>query len=485
MQHELSLKKRALTLLAALRQQLVEPGLRLRHRRRPQDFTRQCVLTFPVLMLFLLQKSLKSLQVRLHEFFWQLGGPAGAPTASAGALTHARAKLLPGAFIELNQAGVLATVYGPAHDGLVQRWRGHRLLGLDSSTVRLPESAALRAHFGVVQCGNQHGANESYPEARVSVLYDLLNQVALDARLASSRCAETELAPEHLAYVQPGDAVVTDRGYRGWAWFAAVRRSGAHFLCRCPRGSFAAAQGWFARDEAGVSEIVTLPAPKPERRRCRAQNWPVELRVRLVTVRLSTGELEVLATSLLDEAAYPTETFGKVYGWRWGQETHYARLKGRLDLEHSSGQTVAAVEQDFHALILLSNVESVVIGAGAGAIGAGRDGPGRTGAGKSGSEFARAQEPADRVAGQRRAAGRSAGAIDPMVWAQPGASAARENSAAAEVLALALVSLPAARAQNRVLTLKPYFNGSGPVPSPAADQQTLWMRQASSETRSK
>jgi Transposase DDE domain len=362
MQHELILKNRALRLLAALRQQLLEPGLRQRHRRRPQDFSRECLLTFPVLMLFLLQKSLKSLQARLHEFFWQLAASASAPTGSAGAVTHARAKLLPSAFTELNERAVLATVYGPEYGPWVRRWRGHRLLGIDSSEVRLPDSAALRAHFGAEQFSNQHGNNQSYPEARISVLYDLLNELALDARVAPGRRAETELAREHLCKVQPGDVVTTDRGYRGWGWFAEVQRSGAHFLCRCPRGSFKAVQELFARDEAGLSVIVKLPAPKPERGRCRAQGWPLELTVRLITVRLSTGELEVLATSLWDEARYPTEDFGQLYGWRWGHETYYGRLKGRLDLEHCSGQSVAAVEQDFHALILLSNIESVLIG---------------------------------------------------------------------------------------------------------------------------
>ena len=71
--------------------------------------------------------------------------------------------------------------------------------------------------------------------------------------------------------------------------------------------------------------------------------------VRLVTVRLARGELEGLGTALVDETAYPTAVFGPVYGRRWGQETYYGRLKGRLDLEHGSGQTVAAVEQDFPA----------------------------------------------------------------------------------------------------------------------------------------
>ena len=312
-------------------------------------------------MLFLLRKSLKSLQNRLHEFFWQWADSTATDVATAGALTRARAKLLPSVFVELNQT-VLSTVYGQEYGSWARRWRGHRVLGIDSSTVRLPNSPALREHFGSVQFKNQHGRNESYAEARVSVLYDLLNEVALDTRIAPGQKAETEMALEHLTHVQKGDVLVTDRGYRGWGWFAAVQASGTHFVCRCPRGSFTAVQELFARDEAGVSVRVKLPAPKPERARARVQGWPLELSVRLITVRLSTGELEVLATSLLDETAYPTESFGALYGSRWGHETYYGRLKGRLDLEHCSGQTVAAVEQDFQAMILLSNIESVLIG---------------------------------------------------------------------------------------------------------------------------
>ena len=353
-----ALQARALTVIDKLRLHLPDTAFARRHRKRPADFTRERVLTFPVLMLLLLQKSLKSLQAHVHEFFWQWPGPA----VSAGALTHARGKLCASAFGELN-ALVLQTVYqDAAHAPLVQRWRGHRLLGVDSSLVRLPEHASLRRSFGVVECSNHHGAAGSYPEGRVSVLYDLGNQLALDAVLVGSRTAETELAAGHLPHVQKDDVVITDRGYSGYRWFIQVRAAGAHFVARCSRGSFAAVQALFARDEAGVSQVVTLAAPRELRTRCQEEHWPLALIVRLVTVRLPGGELEVLATSLLEEARYPSAELAGVYWRRWGQETFYARLKGRLDLEHFSGQTPEAVAQDFAALVLLSNVESVVIG---------------------------------------------------------------------------------------------------------------------------
>lgn len=361
MQNHLALQQRALALIEQLRQSLIAPGFWRRHRRRPTDFTRECVLTFPVLMLLLLQKSLKSLQTHAQEFFWQLRQGVAGPSVSAGAVTHARAKLRPSAFVELNQA-VLHTVYGPAHAGLVQRWHGHRLLGVDSSLVRLPSHAAVGEKFGWVQCANHHGLQERYPQGRVSVFYDVLNEVALEARLVASTVAETELAHQHLAGVQPDDVVLNDRGFTGYRWLVAVRAAGAHFVSRCSRGSFAAVQRLFARNQAGVSVAATLRAPPEVRGECRAQGWPLELTVRLVTVRLKSGELEVLVTSLLEAGTYPTEALAKVYWQRWGHETYYGRLKGRLDLEHCSGQTVEAVEQDFHATVLLSNVESVVIG---------------------------------------------------------------------------------------------------------------------------
>jgi hypothetical protein len=361
MQNHLALQQRALALIVQLRQSLIVPAFWSRHRRRPTDFTRECVLTFPVLMLLLLQKSLKSLQAHAQEFFWQLSQGVVGPSLSASAVTHARAKLRASAFVELNQ-GVLHTVYGPAHAGLVQRWQGHRLLGVDSSLVRLPSHAAVGEKFGWVQCANHHGLQERYPQARVSVLYDLLNQVGLEGRLTASPVAETELAHQHLAAVQPADVLLNDRGYTGYRWLVAVRAAQAHFVSRGSRGSFAAVQQLFTRDQADVSGVVTLAAPPEVRAECRARGWPLTLIVRLVTVRLQSGELEVLATSLLDETTYPTAAFGPVYWQRWGHETYYGRLKGRLDLEHCSGQTVAAVEQDFHATVLLSNVESVGVG---------------------------------------------------------------------------------------------------------------------------
>ena len=92
----------------------------------------------------------------------------------------------------------------------------------------------------------------------------------------------------------------------------------------------------------------------------RASHLPETLVVRFVRVLLSTGEFEVLVTSLLDETRYPTDDFLALYGLRWGIETFYGLIKTRLTLENFTGLGVEAVKQDFYATVYLSGLESIL-----------------------------------------------------------------------------------------------------------------------------
>src|SRR5258706_14801822 len=103
MRNDILLKQRALSVVEQLRGRIIGPELCSQDRRRPQDFSREYRLTFPVLVMLLLQKSLKSLQARLHELVRQLAPGAEGSPLSAGAVTHARAKLSAGVFVELNR----------------------------------------------------------------------------------------------------------------------------------------------------------------------------------------------------------------------------------------------------------------------------------------------------------------------------------------------------------------------------------------------
>lgn len=348
-----------ISLIESLRRKLLDPVFLDRHRVHPEDFTRQRQLTFPVMMLFVLQKTVKSIKRHLDEFLDELAGGQMFMPVTAGAVTHARAKLKETAFIELNRDCVLPSFYSSEHP--VRHWHDRRLVGIDSSLIRLPNSEELGKTFGWKEASNQHGATgTAYPEARLSVVYDLLNRAGLDTRLEPSTIGEVPLAMEQLAFLQPGDIEINDRGFTGYVYLALVLSRGADFIARCSTGSFLAAQELFRLDRANQSRVVWLFAPPDQKAECQRLGLPLKIKVRFVSVRLPTGELEVLATSLLDETLYPTEEFLTVYHYRWGHETFHLMLKGRFELENFSGETVEAVRQDVHAAVLLANLESLL-----------------------------------------------------------------------------------------------------------------------------
>lgn len=351
-----------LHLFETLRSKFCDAEYVARHRVRAQDFTRQRQLTFPIVMLFVLQKTVKSLQRHLHEFLDELAQGELFEPVTAGAFTHARAKLKHTAFVELNQQTIVPWFYSPEQAQGLKRWHGHRLLGVDSSLLRLPNSTELRQEFSLVEVRNQSGdTGTRYPEARMSVVYDLLNRVALDGRLERSAVGEVDLAIEQLRKASAGDVLINDRGFTGYRYLAWHHQLGLHHISRCSTASFAAAQELFRMNRAGRSKVVKLLARSEERAQLQRLGLPLELVVRFLSVRLPSGELEVLVSSLLDEQEYPTEEFLEVYHRRWGHESFYKIIKGRLDLENFSGHTAEAVRQDFHATLVLCNLETILV----------------------------------------------------------------------------------------------------------------------------
>ena len=350
---------RAPSAVQTTRQLINEPCFCAQHRMRAQDFTRRRHLTFSTVMTMVLQKTIRSIQLHLNDFFEKLL-PFG-PTVTVAAWSDARLKLSYTAFIELNQRAILEVAYAPAADALVRRWRAHRLLAIDSSLVRLPNREQLGREFGWVESHNQAGAAGKYPQGRLSVLTDVLNRIALDSAFVPWQQGERDLAIGHIAKMHSQDVALLDRGfaaYELWAHFVAKKHL---FVCRCPSSSFSEVNRLFQQNQAGVSVVIRLQPSSHQRRSVRAAQLPEDITVRLVTVRLKTGELEVLATNLLDGQQYPTADFAELYHYRWGIETYYGLLKGRLDLENFSGLSSQAVRQDIFATIFLSNLESLLI----------------------------------------------------------------------------------------------------------------------------
>jgi len=345
------------SVVATTREVIDSKSFQDQHRLNERCFVRKRRLSYSCVLLFILQQTIRSLQLHLNDFAQQLGVEHW---VSKGGWSQARAKLRHTAFIELNQRAVVGVVYGGQTDFEVRRWHGWRVLALDSSLLRLPQEAEMGEEFGWAECRNQSGPTGRYPQARLSALYDVLNRVGLEVSLVNWSIGERRVGAEHLKALREEDLTLTDRGYAGYEWFARQIQLGCQFVCRCERNTFESVQQLFEANLAGKSVQVKLVPSHSQAKALKAAGLPEEITIRLVTLRLPDGELEVLATSLLDDAAYPTESFLPLYEQRWGVETFFGVLKGRLSLENFSGRTVEAIRQEVHATVFLSNLETVI-----------------------------------------------------------------------------------------------------------------------------
>ena len=192
-----------------------------------------------------------------------------------------------------------------------------------------------------------------------SVLYDVMNRIALDAVLASGKAYEVDLAIAHLQYTSANDLLLMDRNYPSYLMMAELSQRQRAFVIRCSANSFTPARQ-LAKGTGIESRVVTIKVPQSQLAEIRKRGLPESITVRFVRVMLKTGEAEVLATSLVDECAYPSPDFAELYRLRWGIETLYGLLKTRLGLENFSGQSVEAIKQDFYATIYLTGIEAIL-----------------------------------------------------------------------------------------------------------------------------
>ena len=343
-----------------MRRSLTSADFAAAHRARPADFTRQRTLGFGVVCAVILSTGMKSLQLSLNTLLPKFR--LSSLTVSGMAYSKARRKLKHTAFIALNQGAVVEPMYadGP---GTYRTLHGLRILAVDSSTVTLPPSNDVITAFGSAPYASRRRDGSEVRGTRVygraSVLYDVLNRVALDAVLEPYARFEGDLAIGQLAHVTATDLVVYDRGYGYYKMVAAATMANGHFLIRCPRRRFTVADAMLKGE--GPDDVVTAitpPAPGFADDLANA-TLPLQVTVRFIRVRLKTGEYEVLVTSLLDARQYPLDIFRELYYLRWGIETFYGVLKTRLVLENFSGLSAEAVRQDFHAAVLLTGLESI------------------------------------------------------------------------------------------------------------------------------
>jgi len=338
-------------------------------------------MNFANITLFMMNMVSKTMQREINDFIKNVKKRQITYTQSA--ISKARLKISPELFRELNN-GLLQDIYEDKEE--VKLYRGFRILGVDGSRLELPnmtipkdkkQSQDIKDIYG--QVSDHRGKYAVMP--RVSIMYDLGNNLVLDGILNSLHASEAFMAIEHIdqlikykenTKVKYNDLLIYDRGYPSFGLISYHYHNNLDFLIRVNDRSFKAVQ-IFKRSKktdeileikvtsailANLSQDKQHPKLKEIRRSLKLGE---KIKVRAIKVVLDSGEVEVLLTSLLSQDTYKTDIFKELYFKRWGVEIAYDILKNIFDIENFTGLTQIAINQDFFATILTNNICSLVM----------------------------------------------------------------------------------------------------------------------------
>ena len=332
------------------------PSTKLRYKTKEKAFTRKRKITFELLILSLLNMPKRTLSLELCSFFSYLKGRiSGVVTnVTTSAFTQRRQNISPEVFVGMNQ--VITDEYYSDNEERVSLWNGHRLLGVDGSYINLPYSKDLYEIYGAY---NNQKKTDDVILGRVSVLYDVLNNMVIEGFLRPKSQGEISLAREHVKKLQENDLVIFDRGYPCFdlAYKTLVKRS--DFLFRCKHSHSSVTKRFMNSNKQ--EDIVKIKPTQNQSFKDKPYTKDNVITVRLLKVKLDSGEIELLMTSLLDNEKYPYKVFKSLYFKRWGVETYYDRLKNILRVENFSGLKHQAILQDFQCALFISNVQSLII----------------------------------------------------------------------------------------------------------------------------
>jgi hypothetical protein len=351
--------------LEIIRRFLFSAELLIIGRLRETAFTRERMLTFGKITLFIVNLARKTLQLELNLFTKNIQ----TADITKQAFSKARQNLNP-VVLELLNEKFITEFYT---DNEIKTLHGYRIFAVDGALIQLPSSHELVQEYGCSK--NQHG--EAMPMALSSTMFDLLNKVSVHSILAPISASERDLAKQHLCQLQKinqqtdfdktgiQDLFIFDRGYPATELFVRLVEEKKDFLARCKRDFCTEVVEALANRQKDV--VVEIDISK--KRKC-ANSAPslqllkvdknAKLKIRILVFTLASGELEILITSLIDKNKFSGKMLFKFYNMRWGTEENNKFHKAIAQVENFSGKTKIAIEQDFHATIFACNIESIL-----------------------------------------------------------------------------------------------------------------------------
>jgi hypothetical protein len=247
-----------------------------------------------------------------------------------------------------------------AQEGLAEKdlWCGHRVVAVDGPTATMadtPENQKVYPQQSVQKpgCG--------FPILRLVAFFSLATGMLSSWITGNWLTHEIVLFQQLWENLRPGDVLLGDRGFSGWAVLAQCCVRAVHGVFRvhgARKIDFRKGQR-LSRHERLVH--WSKPALRP--RYLTPEQWallPQVLELRLVRCRMNVPGFRtrqvILVTTLLDPLKYSAADLGALYLRRWEMELSLRHLKTTLQMEHLSCKNPDNVERELRMHLLMHNL---------------------------------------------------------------------------------------------------------------------------------
>lgn len=232
------------------------------------------------------------------------------------------------------------------------RWRGLMVLGVDGTSLRVPDTPENREEFGLPPSKRRTSA---YPQIEAVGLMVLRSHLLLDFAFAGFReTSELALAAPMLRNLPPYSLTILDRNYVSYYPLYRIRQEGEerHWLVRGKKNL-----AWRVLKKLGRGDALVEMSFSFEVRQ-KHPELPETFQARLVRYRRKGFRPQYLLTSLLDAEKYPATEIAELYHERWEIELGYDEIKTHaLEREEAiRSKTPERVAQELWGLAVAYNL---------------------------------------------------------------------------------------------------------------------------------
>lgn len=312
------------------------------------DFTRKNKQTFSSVILTILHLFNDSVETNLLVFLPNLIKK----TVKGAAFSIARYKLKIELFHELNNLAYSHILTIPP-----KLWHGFRLIAMDGSTVKLPNSKSNHSHFGTF-IEKKDGKKSCL--GNICMMYDVLSKYILDAEINPYNTGEVTMFHKMIKRTNlTKSIVIMDRGFGHFSAIKHIKSQNLDFCVRLKTSGCTFAKQ--AMENPKNDFICDWNPSKREQETCNNYGYSIDkISVRVSKIVLKSGEIELLVSSLLEIEKISLNDINELYAQRWGIEEAYKKLKPMMKLEQFSSKRWEGAYQEFYSYIFMYNITILI-----------------------------------------------------------------------------------------------------------------------------